>query len=862
MSLLPNKFTELLFKPKWQHKDAAIRRIAVQEAQHQALLHELPRIAREDEDHRVRLAALRRVNDFSLYRDRAGNDPDPALRSVARTQYLGMLCGELPAELEINARLRELGIIEINEDIEHIAIRAKDVVLRRAAFERVTRASLIADRAVSDADPGLRQTALERISDTAVLVRIAEKTRKTDKLISRLARERADAQRIAGGDNTAIVARAHALCERIEALLRTSSSNTRNDDLSQIELAWAALSAQTPESFRQRYAIAHALLAQGSDRAANRFVVVEEIVPDEMIETAAESQIAPAIETPTETIISAEMQADALLARANFDAAVAKARDETQRERDRHQTLLRELKEHIERYASTLDTGDTSNARRLRSVIAEQRKRLRDVPAPIVQILLQHETRFAELAQWQHWANDKRRRQLVEDMETLLGAGLHPDAVATKVRDARNEWQKLDAAEDLSDQAAAQGIAKRFQALCHQALKPTRLYFDKREEVRKSHQQEIETLLARADAITAENDDWKLIASMRRDTVATLRGQLDSVDPRQRTQLAKRLKDAIARLAAITDAHELEVEQNKTALIAKATSVGANPDAANASREVRELQKRWQAAGVGKRRTDQKQWEQFRAACDAVFGNLDQAKQQRESAHFALQTQAAALVDELEGLRDSLAQGSTEARTRQREIDTQWRELSNVERNLQTRYHAALEAAQAAGEQQQRARRLSRYTNADARYAVLFDLENDKLTAAAAQTTCDALPAATREFSAVLSPRFEKALHRSEHGSADSSDAEQRTEQARDLLIRIEFIAGLESPPQDRQRRMDYQVSRLSARLRGDNVGNVEAELGAWLSEWYAVGALPTDQAADLHKRYAHALQTLLAQLP
>ncbi len=861
MSLLPNKFTELLFKPKWQHKDAAIRRIAVQEAQHQALLHELPRIAREDEDHRVRLAALRRVNDFSLYRDRAGNDPDPALRSVARTQYLGMLCGELPAELEINARLRELGIIEINEDIEHIAIRAKDTVLRRAAFERVTRASLIADRAISDPDPALRQTALERISDAAVLVRIAEKTRKTDKLISRLARERADAQRIASGDNTAIVARAQALCERIEALLRTSS-NIRRDDLSQIELAWSALSAQTPESFRQRYSVAHALLVQGSDRAANRFVVVEEIVPDETIEAGAASEIAPVAETPSEPVISAEMQADALLARANFDAAVAKARDETQRERDQHQALLGELKEQIERYASALDAGDTSNARRLRAALTEQRKRLRDVPAAIAQTLLQHETRFAELAQWQHWANEKRRRQLVDDMETLLGAGLHPDAVATKVRDARNEWQKLDAAEDLSDQAATQGIAKRFQALCHQALKPTRLYFDKREEVRKSHQQEIEALLARADAITPENDDWKLISNVRRDTVLALRGQLDSVDPRQRTQLAKRLKDAIARLAAITDAHELGVEQNKTALIAKATSLGANPDAANAPREVRELQKRWQAAGVGKRRTDQKQWEQFRSACDAVFGNLDLAKQQRESAHVALQTQAAALVDELEGLRDSLAQGSAEARTRQREIDTQWRDLSNVERNLQTRYHTALEAAQAAGEQQQRARRLSRYSNADARYAVLFNLENGKLTAAAAQAAWDGLPAATREFSAVLSSRFENALQRSEHGNTEESDAESHAEQARDLLIRIEFIAGLESPSQDRQRRMDYQVSRLSARLRGDNVGNVEAELGTWLGEWYAVGVLPMDQAADLHTRYARALQTLLARVP
>lgn len=865
MSILPNKFSQLLFKPKWQHKDAAIRRSAVQDAQHHALVQELPRIAREDEDQRVRLAALRRVNDFSLYRDRASNDPDQALRSVARTQYLGMLCGEVPVELETHARLRELGIIEANEDIEHIAIHARDVALRRAALERVTRASLIAERAINDPDSRLRQSALERISDASVLLRIAEKTRKTDKLISRLARERVDAQRIASGDNEAIMNRARLLCERLEALLHGTGA-TRTDDLQQIELAWTLLSKQAPESFRQRYTVAHSLLKKGMERAVNRSTIDVKDTTVGGTETFTEGASSTQREPLVQTEVFTEIDTELLHPHVNSDAAMANARAELQRERDQQQVLLQQLREHVESYTKALEAGDTSTARHLRAAINELRQCIRAVPSATAQTLAQHEAQFAELAHWQHWANDMRRRQLIEAIEALLSAALHPDAVATKVREARTEWKKLDATEDLTEHARVQqGLRRRFQALCHQALKPAHVYFDKRQEVRKSHQEQIEALLIRAEALASENNDWKLIFNLRREATLALRSQLDAVDPRQRTMLAKRLKDVITRLTASLDVHEQAVEQAKATLIAKATALSGASDATSATRDVRELQKRWQAAGIGKRPTDQKQWEQFRAACDVLFDNLNLARKQREVAHTALQTQAQALVSELESLRNSLTQGVSDARTRQREIDKQWHELTNVDRHLQARYQAALEAAQIADEQQQRARRQNRYINANVRYTLIRNLENDKLTAAAAQSAWDGLPLIAREFSAVLSVRFEYALHRSEQGDVEENAAEdiaQRTERARDLLIQIEFLANLESPPEDKQRRMDYQISRLSARLRDGSTESIEVEFSAWLIQWYALGVLPCDQDIDLHIRYTRALQTLLAQIP
>ncbi|MEM6575689.1 MAG: hypothetical protein AAF736_15545, partial [Pseudomonadota bacterium] len=51
----------LLFKPRWQHKDPAIRAREVARSEDPRLINELSQIARSDADPDVRLAACRRV---------------------------------------------------------------------------------------------------------------------------------------------------------------------------------------------------------------------------------------------------------------------------------------------------------------------------------------------------------------------------------------------------------------------------------------------------------------------------------------------------------------------------------------------------------------------------------------------------------------------------------------------------------------------------------------------------------------------------------------------------------------------------------------------------------------------------------
>ena len=180
------KFAQFFLKPKWQHKNPTVRRHAVSNEASTQLIGQLAEIARSDSDSTVRLAALQRLNDFELNRERSTADQDATIRKFARARYLEQFA---TAAEPIDSRVRQLVALEANE-IEQIAQRATIPKLRLAALERVQRQSVLIDRAVNDPESIVRQAALERINDPAALSRVIEKTRKTDKRLNRIARER------------------------------------------------------------------------------------------------------------------------------------------------------------------------------------------------------------------------------------------------------------------------------------------------------------------------------------------------------------------------------------------------------------------------------------------------------------------------------------------------------------------------------------------------------------------------------------------------------------------------------------------------------------------------------------------------
>jgi hypothetical protein len=815
------KIARLLFKPRWQDKDAQVRRQAIADGDDPVMLAALPDLACADPDAGVRLAALRRADDFELWRSRSQADDDAQVRVQARSAYLDALCGSADRPPAMPQRVADLEQLAARE-IEHLARHAKAAELRAAAMNRVARIATLVECAVSDPDTQLRLAALARIDDAAALQRIAERTRKTDKAVNQMARERLQQARIAAGDGAAVAARAQELCERMDALMRhpDAAVDARADE---IDALWRALPATIPDALRAHYDGSLRLVRGLREAALNR--------PVAAVEAPVAAPAPPELPEPNALADSA-----AVAAESSAETIAAKS---FRQERSAIKRLLEVLEQ-------ALDKGTALDAHRAQS---ELRELLASAPAEAMtpQLRLRHEplqSRYAEMKRWQQWSNRQRRNDLCADIETLARSGTHPDALATRLREAREEWRRLDAAEGLADtDAAATAMARRFHALCHRAERTARPYFAARKQLRHAHTEQTQHVLEQLQALPDEGADWPTLSKLRGLARAALHG-LDEVDPRQRTELAQQLKQGLARLAALSCAVEDAGSHSRRKLIAQAQALVERGPTSSAAREARQLQQQWQALAKGPPRSDQALWQEFRAACNAVFERLDADRRERTERQAQARAEAEAVLGQLESLAAEHTLAAEAVRSRLRELDAQWHALSVEDRDLlkrQQQAHASIAAGLAQAAQRQRQ---ARFVDALEKFA--------RLRLAETGNAVD-----EPEWDGSGKNAFDDALRARWAERADRSSTIDDTS-VRELAVRLEYLAGIESPSADRQLRMNHQVQRLSSRLRDAGASsNPERELETLMLAWFGQPAVDL----ELESRFVNAAQVAIQAL-
>lgn len=83
--------------------------------------------------------------------------------------------------------------------------------------------------------------------------------------------------------------------------------------------------------------------------------------------------------------------------------------------------------------------------------------------------------------------------------------------------------------------------------------------------------------------------------------------------------------------------------------------------------------------------------------------------------------------------------------------------------------------------------------------------------------------------------------------------------EARALCIRLEFVAGLPSPDEDRDQRMKYQVDRLAESMSGASARQPATEEAHDAEKiWLGMYALPESDFEAYGKRIQKALSAIL----
>jgi hypothetical protein len=507
---------------------------------------------------------------------------------------------------------------------------------------------------------------------------------------------------------------------------------------------------------------------------------------------------------------------------------------------------------------AALDQGGTARATRLRDAIKAGLPAAPVVPAWFERKLQEIDARIDELRDWKTFTVVPKRAQLVQRMQSLVGADMSPEELARHIRRLRDEWRTLH--RGTADEPAPE--RDQFEEAAERAYEPCRGHFARRAEQRRENQALREALIERLATFAAEHSgeavNWRLVQQTLAEARREWR-QYAPVDQAVVQSLQERFHAITHALQARLEAEYARNTQARQALIARATELIAVADTRQAIEDVKSLQRAWKSVGLVPRHHDHALWEEFRKHCDAVFRRSSDESAAYGAALEANLARATSLCEELEQIA-TLTGAALDERSHQLDVlraDFEALELPRSSaRDLRQRFARASDGYREA---------MRRHRTAVVRqgWSELFVAAGRVRAYALAAvqrvpaTDCEALRAAAGSAVAALaqSPKGARALLEQQLARVDagtiSSDLAGNERALRLLCVRAELLADGPTPPEDLELRREYQMQRLVVSMgRGERV--TPAGFDALALEWLAVGPVEPAVHDALHARFEH----------
>jgi hypothetical protein len=512
-----------------------------------------------------------------------------------------------------------------------------------------------------------------------------------------------------------------------------------------------------------------------------------------------------------------------------------------------------------------LAAGSSKAAAGLRRAIEEKLATAPPLPPQLANQLKQLDTKLEELKDWKSFSVAPKRADLIEQMESLVGATLHPAALAGQIKDLQEQWRTLSkgAGEDIESEW------RRFHEAAQQAFQPCREYFEAQDQVKQENLRQrgllLERLLAFEGRQNWEEPDWRTVITALREARQLWR-QHAPVDASKGEELQGKFNELTGGLQIRIDAEYGRNVKAKKSLIERARALSGSSDSRTAIDEVKRLQEKWKAVGPVPRDEDRTLWEEFRQQCDAVFQKRQQEFASHTEALEANRSQAGSLCEELERIAGLPDQELLEQAKQLPELRLAFDAIGELPkgnaRQLQDRFERAFDRCQSAV-----AQRHAR--DAEQGWIGLLDAANYgrayrlALARQADAAERDALRQAAEDHLASAAKWPKRGLEALRNALAQQGDSDLAANELalRKLCIRAEILTDTPTPAADQTLRREYQVQRLMESM-GQGVKAEEGQLDTFAIEWLAVG--PTEEATYLQllERFKECRRAALAVAP
>ncbi|HLS05360.1 MAG TPA: DUF349 domain-containing protein [Wenzhouxiangella sp.] len=894
-----------LFGKPWKHRDAAVRAQAVADSNDPQLAAELGTIAEHDESASVRLAALQRINNEPFWLNARLRESDADILKAADA-YLSRVALQQTGSEYRAERIKWLQQIDDTDFLRRAARQASDSALRQAALEKIDSPGFLGDCVVEEKDEQLALSLVSRISQESTLERILETLRRRSKNRAQAVSERLATLRAERGDHDLHAQTAEALVERAEKLARGQFEGDRRAEFDALQKAWE--SAVAPEVLKTRFEGSMRIVQRSFESTGRLDKPVAEQsgedsdMPATTQETGALAQFVEQLEALNNTDALPAQKIAGLLSRYDRlwqDIGSPGEAEEALRQRalpvlsalqKRHQALLAQKPgrqtdhaaaakaqkaqdetdwtKQLDQLAGQIEAGDAAAAqalaRSLRSRLDKMPRRAR--PGAATGRLTRLEGRLRELRNWEHWSNNQRRDELIEKVQQLIGSDQHPDAISNQLREARREWQKLEKLEVLPGDrrrfAAPRKQWQRFQRACKSAFEQAQPFFEKRLESQSQSLEQLEVFIARAHEAAEHSDSsLKTILKFQRNARRAIR-RLDDIPPKSRGRSAAQLRELMEKLSKRLDQEFEAIELAKRRLIREAEALAHETDLNSAAEQAKALQARWQRIGSGRRRVEQALWQEFRAPIDPIFEKLGEEHAQVRAEREAAQAEYRQLVEQARAIAGDDDIEASESAAQMRALEGQWEAVGGQPGRLREQFEKQKQAI----DERLRARQLEARQQEQEQLREMAGRLQALWQARLEGKPFDELPAIAEPAASASHKSLAAAMEKFGDADADTDALKSLTAEnaavAREVLVRLEFLAGLESPEHDRQARMDFQVQRLAQRMtERDSAPNPADEAAELEQRWYAHMPHPPDEHQDLAKRFEKCQNALVSFL-
>ena len=702
----------------------------------------------------------------------------------------------------------------------------------------------------------IRQLAAQSVSDPIELRQLLKQLQGKDKNVYKIIREKCDA--LNAEEQTIEKARSDAVraCESLERHAHRIYESVYEPTLRHFHTRWQALEAHAAPDLRERAA-----------RAIER---CEEIIADHhrhLAQDAAEAAARAAREAGrAEALRLAELESARRREEAEREGAETAARRDAEEAARAaaaaaEATSLRELNALIGKAHAALREGATGRASGLRRALEEKLAALAAVPLPILRQVQKLDASLGELKAWKEHAVAPKRAELIQEMESLIGAAQEPQALAERIRQLQEDWKTVSKGV-LSDSDADW---QRFHQAAERAYQPCREHFEAQAKLRQANAEKRKTILERLRVFEAaqsgDDVDWRAFATVLREAPQEWRRHFP-VERAAARELQKEFDAAIGRLQGRLQAWHASNAEEKRLLIRHAAGLVDLQDGREATETVKRLQAQWKELGAAAPDQERGLWEEFRRHCDAVFQKRQQAHADYTASLQSNKARAVALCEEAEQLAGrsgtDLLDGAAKMVEWRAAFETVGELPRAEERGLKGRFERALEGVKASMSAQ-RAR--------DKERSLEDLLEAASRIHAYGRAVAHTPPVAEREALKQAAETFIAGISRWPKGGAEAlAEAWGRAEAAepleaahekalRLLCIRSEILGDLPTPAEDQELRREYQMRRLVERMGRGNEGTDDSVENLAL-EWTRSGSASADVYQSLLGRFRGSLRS------